>query len=137
MTKQTGQLESEIQAQILKWLREHGIFCFKVAMASPNGIPDVICCFDGKFIALEIKRNDRSRVAPLQWKRKEQIEEAGGESYIVWSVDMVKEIFESHEYSDNILIDGQQKAKYRGSDSLQTGSRPETRRTRQTSRKSQ
>lgn len=103
MTKQTGQLESEIQAQILKWLREHGIFCFKVAMASPNGIPDVICCFDGKFIALEIKRNDRSRVAPLQWKRKEQIEDAGGESYIVWTLDMVKEIFESHELCGHIV----------------------------------
>ena len=107
MTKQTGQLESEIQAQILKWLREHGIFCFKVAMASPNGIPDVICCFDGKFIALEIKRNDRSRVAPLQWKRKEQIEDAGGESYIVWSVDMVKEIFESHDKSEEKTRYGQ------------------------------
>lgn len=103
MTKATGQLESEIQAQILRWLREHGIFAFKVAMASPNGIPDVICCFDGKFIALEIKRNERSRVAPLQWRRKDDIESAGGEAYIVWSVDMVKEIFESHEHSGHTV----------------------------------
>lgn len=97
MKKITAPLESEIQAQILRWLRDHGIFAFKVAMASPNGIPDVICCFDGKFIALEIKRSDKSHVAPLQWKRKDDIENAGGESYIVWSVEMVKEIFESHD----------------------------------------
>lgn len=107
MTKATGKLESEIQAQILRWLREHGIFAFKVAMASPNGIPDVICCFDGKFIALEIKRNERSRVAPLQWKRKDDIESAGGESYIVWSVEMVKEIFESHDKSEEKTKNGQ------------------------------
>jgi len=107
MTKVTGPLESEIQAQILRWLREHGIFAFKVALASPNGIPDVICCFDGKFVALEVKRNERGRVAPLQWLRKEEIENAGGESYIPWSVDMVKEIFESHDKSEKKARYGQ------------------------------
>jgi len=124
MTKATGQLESEIQAQILRWLREHGIFAFKVAMASPNGIPDVICCFDGKFIALEIKRNERSRVAPLQWRRKDDIESAGGEAYIVWSVEMVKEIFESH---DKCLINakhGQSKSKNSAAKELQARKRP-------------
>lgn len=90
-------LESEVQSKILAYLKSHNIFHFKTIMTNLVGTPDIICCHNGKFIAFEVKRHQNAAVQPLQWRAKQRIEDAGGESYVVWSVEQVKEIIESHE----------------------------------------
>ena len=42
-----------------------------------SGAPDLICCYDGKFIAIEVKRPGKSATA-IQERRMEEVRKAGG-----------------------------------------------------------
>jgi len=90
-------LERDIQASIMKYLKSKRIFHYKAIVSSQVGIPDIICCIHGKFVAFEVKRSDRAKVSPIQLRVADDIRSAGGDSYIVWSLDMVKEIIETYE----------------------------------------
>uniref|UniRef100_UPI000552A15D VRR-NUC domain-containing protein n=1 Tax=Caldanaerobius polysaccharolyticus TaxID=44256 RepID=UPI000552A15D len=68
--------------------KEHG------GMYGTVGIPDIICCYHGKFLAFEVKR-PVERPTKLQGKTIKDIQEAGGIVYVVNSVDDVKKYFES------------------------------------------
>ena len=89
--------ESQLILNILKYLatipgcfywKEHG------GQYGTAGIPDIIVCHKGKFIALEAKvgRNQPTR---LQAAPIEQIRRAGGVAAVVRSVDEVKEIMQT------------------------------------------
>lgn len=72
--------EGRVKAQVKKWLAARGIWYY---MPSQNGfgkvgIPDFICCWSGKFFAIETKapgrRNDttdnqKARIAEIQAAR--------------------------------------------------------------------
>lgn len=52
------------------------------------GIPDLIVCVSGELVALEVKTpKRRSNVSALQKATMEAIERAGGEAYVVTSVE--------------------------------------------------
>lgn len=84
--------EKSITNAILKYLRsldncfywkEHG------GMYGTAGIPDIICCLDGRFIGIEVKRPD-GKVSRLQEVTLRKIEEASGIAIVAYSVDDVK-----------------------------------------------
>ena len=87
-------LEKDITAAIMRTLKmvprcfawkEHG------GMYGTAGIPDVICCLDGRFFAFEVKTAE-GRVTRLQEQTIHRIRVAGGHAYVVRSVDDVKDI---------------------------------------------
>ena len=89
--------ESQLILNIRKYLatvpgcfywKEHG------GQYGTAGIPDIIVCHKGKFIALEAKvgRNQPTR---LQAATIELIRRAGGVAAVVRSVDEVKEIMQT------------------------------------------
>jgi len=89
--------ESQLIQNIRKYLqslpecffwKEHG------GQYGTAGIPDIIVCHKGRFIALEAKvgRNQPTR---LQSATIEQIRKAGGIALVVRSVDEVKEIMQN------------------------------------------
>jgi hypothetical protein len=91
-----SKLESAIVKDICKYLKaldkcffwkEHG------GMYGTAGIPDIIICYKGKFVALEAKRPG-GKLTKLQEKTIKDIRAAGGKAYVVSSVDEVKEIME-------------------------------------------
>lgn len=49
--------ETSIQQKIQDYLKNIGGYCFKVhgEIFMRAGIPDIICCFKGKFIGIEVK----------------------------------------------------------------------------------
>ncbi len=52
---------------------------FKTQMIAIRGIPDVIGCLNGTFVALELKRgDDKGKLAPLQGYILRKITAAGG-----------------------------------------------------------
>ena len=55
------------------------------------GIPDVICCLDGRFFAFEVKTAE-GRVTKLQEQTIHRIKVAGGHAYVVRSVEDVKAV---------------------------------------------
>jgi len=87
-------LEKDITAAIMRVLKmvprcfawkEHG------GMYGTAGIPDVICCLDGRFFAFEVKTPEGS-VTKLQERTIHRIKVAGGYAYVVRSVDDVKAV---------------------------------------------
>ena len=92
-TGETKMKESQLIQNIRKYLatlpecffwKEHG------GQYGTAGIPDIIVCYKGRFIALEAKvgKNQPTR---LQAATIEQIRRAGGIACVVRSVDEVKE----------------------------------------------
>ncbi len=89
-------MEKDIVNRIIKYLRtlpqtfvwkEHG------GMYGTAGIPDVICCHKGLFVAFEVK-TETGKATLLQEITLRKITDAGGKAALVRSVDEVKTIME-------------------------------------------
>ena len=89
--------EKDITNQILRYLKtlpacfawkEHG------GMYGTAGIPDIICCIQGRFVAFEVKQPSGT-LSKLQEATMTKIIRAKGEAFKVTSVDEVKEILKN------------------------------------------
>jgi len=92
-------LEKDITAAIIRFLKTVPLcFCWKQfgGMYGTAGLPDVICCIKGMFIAFEVKTK-QGRLSKLQAATIKRIMEAHGRAYKVTSVTEVKAILESLE----------------------------------------
>ena len=87
-------LEKDIVAAIMRLLKraphcfawkEHG------GMYGSAGIPDVICCLDGRFFAFEVK-TPLGRLTKLQERTIYRTKVAGGHAFAVRSVEDVKAV---------------------------------------------
>ena len=84
--------EQVIQSEIIKYLKSIGAYIIKVSAATKAGIPDVIICYKGKFLAIEVKKPEtKNNVSALQKANISMIEAAGGIAAVAWSKDMVIE----------------------------------------------
>ena len=87
--------ESAIQGAILQMLRNRGIYCVKVHQTglSQKGTPDILCCYKGRFIALEVK-TATGKTTGLQDREHLMIMKSGGICRIVRTVQAVKDILD-------------------------------------------
>lgn len=71
--------EGLVKDDIKKILEEYGVWYFMPAANGygRSGIPDFICCFLGRLIAIEAKAGDNEPTA-LQKREIKRIKEAGG-----------------------------------------------------------
>lgn len=86
--------EKTITNQILKHLKScPECFAFKEhgGLYGTSGIPDIICCYRGKFVAFEVK-TEQGRLSKLQEVMIERIRQAGGVAAKVTSLAEVKDI---------------------------------------------
>ena len=88
--------ESDIVRAILQYLKsvprcftwkEHG------GMYGTAGIPDIICCHNGRFYAFEVK-TQTGRPTALQEVTIRKIRAAGGTALVVRSVEEVRAVIE-------------------------------------------
>lgn len=80
--------------QILKYLKSlPECFCFKQhgGLYGTSGIPDIIVCYKGKFVAFEVK-TEKGKLSKLQEITIEKIQKANGMAFKVTSLEEVKEI---------------------------------------------
>lgn len=92
-------LEKDIVNAILKYLKTvPECFCWKEhgGMYGTAGIPDIIVCLKGRFIAFEVK-TPSGRLTKLQEITIQRINDAKGKAYKVTSVVEVKKILENLE----------------------------------------
>jgi len=94
-----SELERGITARIMGYLR--GLprcFAWKThgGMYGTAGIPDIIVCLDGRFLAFEVK-TEKGKLTKLQEATIAKINAANGKAYKVTSVDEVKKIIEKSE----------------------------------------
>ena len=72
--------------EFLKTLPNCWFFKHWAGMYSQKGIPDIMCCINGRFVGLEVKASN-GRPSPLQVRCVKLINEAGGYAVIVYPKD--------------------------------------------------
>jgi penicillin-binding protein-related factor A (putative recombinase) len=92
--------ESAIQKQIIDYLRLKKYLVVKhnnTGIMKPNGsyitvgqkgVADLICCKDGRFIAIEVK-SDSGILSEAQVAFLDEVEERGGVAFVAYSLDDV------------------------------------------------
>ena len=89
--------EQTIQKSIIKYLKTIS-YVVKIISASKSGVPDLLICYKGRFIALEVKTpGKRSNVSDLQEYNIREIVKNGGLAFVVWELNQVKEIIKGLE----------------------------------------
>lgn len=77
--------EAALQRRIVEALRGRGCYVVKVVHAGHVGVPDLLCCYRGRFIALEVKLPGE-RPTAIQLVQIREITNAEGFAYVVFSV---------------------------------------------------
>lgn len=80
--------EKNYENRIKAFLKSKGIYYFKMlgCSATRAGVPDIICCVNGKFVAIEVKAAN-GRPTPLQIMNIQEINRCGGMAIIVYPKD--------------------------------------------------
>jgi hypothetical protein len=76
--------ESKVKAKIKAILKEHGVYyAMPIGTGYGNaGVPDFLCCVNGRFVAIEAKANGGKTTA-LQDKNFRDIATAGGMTFVI------------------------------------------------------
>jgi hypothetical protein len=77
--------ESIFQKRVLRDLKQlpHS-WILKTQEKTRRGVPDILMCLAGRFIAIELKASEKATVSPLQAYEIALIDHAGGQSYIAY-----------------------------------------------------
>lgn len=86
------ELESKLQAKIIKYLKTRPNTVTYKHPPSPTGTPDVIHIEQGHAFYFEVKRTKKDKPRPDQKYRIMKLNKAGATAKVVRSVDEVKQI---------------------------------------------
>lgn len=89
-------IEKQTENKIKKYLKEKNIYYFKHHgnKFSAVGVPDIIACHKGRFIALEVKA-PHGKTSKLQDYHIEAIKRSGGIAHVVKTLEEVEDIIET------------------------------------------
>lgn len=92
--------EGKVKRKAIAELQKLGMYIFFPATGGfgRSGIPDIVCCYKGKFIGIECKANGKKPTA-LQQSNLEEIVNNGGIAIVIdeTSVFNLKQIIEETE----------------------------------------
>lgn len=78
------QPETLLKERVLKDLRKLPItYAVKIQQVAIRGTPDILCCINGHFVAIELKRDPSQKPDKLQEHELGRISKAGGVSVVV------------------------------------------------------
>lgn len=95
--------ESQLTSQIKNFLKVKGCYCEKIFGGGyqSSGIPDILCCYKGLFIAIEVKSpTGKGRASDIQKLKIKRIRESGGIAFVTDNLDEVKRLFDWIDSSD-------------------------------------
>lgn len=83
--------EQTIQRAIIDYLTKEGAYVVKVITASKKGVPDLLACYKGHFVGIEVKKpTTKANASELQLYNIKKIHEAGGLAIVAWDVKGVE-----------------------------------------------
>ena len=76
--------EKKVKNKVVEVLKAHGVYYFFPATygMGRSGVPDIICCYQGRFLAIECKAGAGNTTA-LQDRELDLIKKAGGVQMVV------------------------------------------------------
>lgn len=90
----TNKLESDFQSEVIKYLQNEGAYVLKTHVSSfqKQGEPDITCCYLGRYIAFELKKDKTSKTSKLQEYKMKLIRKAGGIALRADNLNQIKEV---------------------------------------------
>jgi len=81
--------EAKVKKKVVDILKKHGAYYFFPATGGfgRSGVPDIVCCYNGLFLAIECKAGNNKPTA-LQEKELEKIRAAYGVAMVVSEVNL-------------------------------------------------
>lgn len=88
--------EKNIENKIKSYLKSKGAYYFKHHgnQFSQVGVPDIIVCYKGRFIGIEVK-NETGKTSPLQDVNLKMINDAGGIGIVARCVEDVSKVIDN------------------------------------------
>lgn len=76
--------EKKVKDKVVKILKDNGVYYFFPATygMGRSGVPDIICCVNGRFLAIECKAGSNQPTA-LQQRELKLIADAGGSALVI------------------------------------------------------
>jgi len=76
--------EAKVKASVVKLLKKHEVYYFFPATHGfgRSGVPDIICCLEGLFVAIECKSGNNKPTA-LQEREMQRIRLAKGDTFVI------------------------------------------------------
>ena len=98
-----SQREKVFENKVKAYLKSIGAYFIKTHgdRFSKVGIPDILACVNGRFVAVEVKA-ENGKPSELQLHHIEQIKKAGGVAYILYPKD-----FDEFKTKRNLLRGGE------------------------------
>ena len=87
--------ESQLTSQIENLLKSKGAYCEKIFGGGyqASGIPDILCCYRGYFLAIEVKSpTGKGRASDIQKLKIKAIRDAGGVAFITDNIEDVERV---------------------------------------------
>ncbi len=98
--------EQQYQKKIVTYLEQQGAYVVKVVAASKKGVPDVLACYRGYFLAIEVKTpTTRANVSKLQDYNLAKIRKAKGEAIVAVTVEDVESTLLALDYMAELSDD--------------------------------
>jgi Holliday junction resolvase len=81
--------EAKVKKRVVSILKEHGAYFFYPVTGGygRSGVPDIVACWQGRFIGIECKAGD-NLPTPLQQKNLEEIKKSGGVAMVITEKDI-------------------------------------------------
>lgn len=91
--------EKSIENAIKRYLKEIGAYHVKYHgnQFSQVGVPDILACYKGYFIGIEVK-NETGKTSPLQDVNLKMIQDAGGYSLVARNLEDVMCVIKDIDY---------------------------------------
>jgi len=75
--------EQQYQSKMIKYLESRGAYVVKIGVASKAGVPDILACYKGFMVGVEMKTpTTRNNVSKLQKYNLGKIKDCGGYSLV-------------------------------------------------------
>jgi Holliday junction resolvase len=89
--------EGRVKKEVVAYLNELGAYYFFPVTGGygRSGVPDIVACLNGRFVGIECKAGNNQPTA-LQEKNLKAIRSAGGLSFCVNSVKVLREQLENY-----------------------------------------
>ena len=87
--------EAKVKASVVKLLKKYEVYYFFPATHGfgRSGVPDIICCLEGNFLAIECKAGNNKPTA-LQEREMQRIRNAKGDAFLINedNIDLLEQI---------------------------------------------
>ena len=87
-------MPNTLQSDILKYIKKHdNAVAYKIEVANERGVPDIICCANGRYVAIEVKYGT-DRASKIQEAQVDRIIEAKGSAWFIRDFKVFKHLFD-------------------------------------------